>query len=54
MTFAITYLTVCERSLICGDLHPDNHFVARHFLRTPMQSNVQFFRLLLPFWILTF
>ena len=31
MTFVMTYLIVRERSLICGDLHPGNRFVAHHF-----------------------
>ena len=31
MTFSMMYLTVCERSLICGDLHRGNRLVADHY-----------------------
>ena len=40
VTFAMTHLTVWERSLICPDLYRGNRFVAHQFLRTPMHSDM--------------
>ena len=39
VSFAMTYLTVWNRTLICRNLYRGNRFVAHQFLRTPMHSN---------------